>query len=213
MFFVCASVLKGWAQDFCTVNIGSTHYATLYVDQPLSFESFGDNLKAYAVVGMKNGIATMARIKKIPAKKAVVLKAISPGEYNIPIEPCNVVFSSLMRGVLTRTFLDPVVTINGKEYTNMVLGNVDGRVAFYRVSPDGGYLDANKGYLQVPSTSVPASSDVVDMAFDEEEVDLIEDVEAAPSFDNRWFTIQGVSVPHPIAKGIYIHQGKKVVVK
>ena len=58
LLLFCASFTKGWAQESFTLNVGSTGYATLYFDKALSFESFGNDLKAYALgYGLKSRVA------------------------------------------------------------------------------------------------------------------------------------------------------------
>ena len=103
LLLFCASLTKGWAQESFTLNVGSTGYATLYFDKALSFESFGNDLKAYGVAYVTNGKVTLSRVGVVPPKIGVVVKATQPGTYNIPIVESQDVLVSLMKGVLEDT--------------------------------------------------------------------------------------------------------------
>ena len=41
----------------------------------------------------------------------------------------------------------------------------------------------------------------------------LQEIGAARESDNAWYTIQGIRVPAPTAPGIYIHNGKKYILK
>ena len=212
LFLFCASLTKGWAQESFTLNVGSTGYATLYFDKALSFESFGNDLKAYGVAYVTNGKVTLSRVGVVPPKIGVVVKATQPGTYNIPIVESQDVLVSLMKGVLEDTEITATILKGGVEYTNLVLSKGNQGVAFYRVAPEGGTLAANRAYLQVKSSALPASS--VSMAFDDEEAtDGINQIVGSTADDGAWYTLQGVQVAQPTQKGVYIHQGRKIIVR
>ena len=52
------------------------------------------------------------------------------------------------------------------------------------------------------------------MAFDDEEAtDGINQVAGTTADGDAWFTLQGVRVAQPTQKGVYIHQGRKIIVR
>lgn len=80
-----------------------------------------------------------------------------------------------------------------------------------------GYIKGGKAYLAAPEGTIvayqyPAASGGVMMMFDDE-VTGIADLDAAQrAADDAWYTLSGVQVQRP-QQGIYIHNGKKVVVR
>lgn len=110
-------------------------------------------------------------------------------------------------------------------------------IGFFRLTPDG-RCGANKAYLRMPASEEveggkfgfidynsqfigPKDEDDASLAkmmivFDDEEmggVTEIKNVETVKTHhDNAYYTLQGIKVLNP-TKGIYIHNGKKIVIK
>lgn len=110
-------------------------------------------------------------------------------------------------------------------------------IGFFRLTPNG-RSGANKAYLRMPASADveggtfgfinynsqfigPKDEDDASLAkmmivFDDEEmggVTEIKNVETVkPHHDNAYYTLQGIKVLNP-TKGIYIHNGKKIVIK
>lgn len=110
-------------------------------------------------------------------------------------------------------------------------------IGFFRLTPDG-RSDANKAYLRMPASKEveggkfgfidynahfigPKDENDDSLAkmmivFDDEEeggVTEIKNVETVkPHHNNAYYTLQGIKVLNP-TKGIYIHNGKKIVIK
>lgn len=110
-------------------------------------------------------------------------------------------------------------------------------IGFFRLTPDG-RSGANKAYLRMPASEEveggkfgfidynahfigPKDEDDASLAkmmivFDDEEmggVTEIKNVETVKTHhDNAYYTLQGIKVLNP-TKGIYIHNGKKIVIK
>lgn len=113
----------------------------------------------------------------------------------------------------------------------------DDYIGFFRLTPDG-RSGANKAYLRMPASAEvdggafgyisynsqfigPKDEDDASLAkmmivFDDEEmggVTEIKNVETVKTHhDNAYYTLQGIKVLNP-TKGIYIHNGKKIVIK
>lgn len=113
----------------------------------------------------------------------------------------------------------------------------DDYIGFFRLTPDG-RSGANKAYLRMPASEEveggkfgfidynahfigPKDEDDASLAkmmivFDDEEmggVTEIKNVETVKTHhDNAYYTLQGIKVLNP-TKGIYIHNGKKIVIK
>lgn len=124
---------------------------------------------------------------------------------------------------------------NTKYYKENKVG--DDYIGFFRLTPDG-RSGANKAYLRMPASKEveggkfgfidynahfigPKDEDDASLAkmmivFDDEEmggVTEIKNVETVKTHhDNAYYTLQGIKVLNP-TKGIYIHNGKKIVIK
>ena len=118
-------------------------------------------------------------------------------------------------------------------------GNVDSDYtladdwSFYRIAPSGMTVsNKNLAYLQVPgdlyvytsrrageaTEGNPASQELLKIVFDDgngsETTDVNINTVTEKTIDSdAWYTLQGVRVNAPTKGGIYIHKGKKVVVK
>ena len=94
---------------------------------------------------------------------------------------------------------------------HFVLAKRDGVVGFYKLT--AGNLRANRAYLQIPKTAIDTESSANGISFAVEgEETAIQGVTTTATTDDAWYTLQGVRVAQP-TRGLYIHNGKKVVVK
>ena len=111
------------------------------------------------------------------------------------------------------TVATPITATSG-DNTNYVLK--DG--AFHPTS--GGNIKANRAYLQIPS-SISSSALHIDFGEEEEEggevngvIEVNEGKEVSEVSDNSWYTINGLKLDtKPATKGLYIHNGKKYVIR
>ena len=95
--------------------------------------------------------------------------------------------------------------------TNYILSKKNGDLGFYKVQSSGSFAP-NKAYLQLP-TSLVNNSNYVGLTFDDE-IDGINDIAIEKNTNKEWFTIDGIKLnAAPQQKGIYIKDGKKVVIK
>ena len=186
--------------DYCTtlaktITIGSTGYATYSSDYALNFANSG--VTAYTAK-YENGKAKLTAVETVPAGAGVVLKA-TQDSYDI----------KLISSANTLSNNDLKVsdgTINGGDNIYS-LANGDNGVGFYRVSssitvPEG------KCYLEVPTTE----SDARQFIGFNDEATSIEALATSEQFSDKCFDLQGRRVAQPI-KGLYIVNGKKVIIK
>ncbi len=100
---------------------------------------------------------------------------------------------------------------NETQAYHFVLAKRDGVVGFYKLT--AGNLRANRAYLQIPKSAIDTESSANGISFAVEgEETAIQGVSTTATTDDAWYTLQGVRVAQP-TRGLYIHNGKKVVVK
>lgn len=207
--------LTGKANNYFPVNITSVGLTTLYLDSPLKipYDEYEPNiLGVYYIYGLNGKELLSARLDNtIPAKTGVIIQGNS-GEYKFPIieeaDPLpSVAPNSLLSGCLVNT---PVSTVKeghegAKIYT---LGRgKDSFINFYQYS--GQTLNANKAFFLLEGAG---NAKELSVRFD----DQATGIRTASTLvdDGAWYTIQGIRLQgEPAAKGLYIHNGKTIVVK
>ena len=75
-------------------------------------------------------------------------------------------------------------------------------------------MPAGKAYLKIPTALVssPTYSKGISYIFADDEATGVTEITAPQNEDELWHTLSGVRVNKP-SKGVYIHKGRKVVVK
>ena len=199
------------------VNISSVGLTTLYLDEPLfiPYDKYDpDLLGVYYIYAMNGTEMRAARLNNtIPANTAVIIQGNS-GSYDFPVigeaDPLpSSRPNSYLSGCLVNTpVADVIAATPGTVYT---LGKgSDHYINFYKYT--GTTLNANKAYYLLPSGN---SAKALTLSFDdaESEVTGINTV-GAKAENGAWYSIQGVQLQgKPATKGIYIHNGKAVIVK
>lgn len=214
--------LTGKAIDGFDLVITTAGLSTLYLDYPVSipFDTYPDLLGVFYIYGIgSNGKELLASTLDdiIPANTGVIVQ----GNANIPEIPTyffprisdeeaatyteNSV-TSMLKGTTTPIGTQSVESETGKRvYT---LGRArNSYINFYHYT--GTTLAANKAYLLVePSTNANAFS----ILFDGDATSI--NVVDVNNVDGAWYNLQGVKMQgEPTSKGVFIHNGKKVVVQ
>lgn len=193
-----------------TVTIGETEYATLYYSNVGLIVPEGVTANAYSVSGTTlNVVQTYNAGDVIPAATGVVLNG-AQGDYtfNITEENGTAAEGNMLRG----SDVDKTTT-DGAKYYMLSLAATGGNetVGFYYGAENGAAFinKAHRAYLAVPEgTEAKAAG----YAFNE--VTGINDITREQVTDGVWYTIDGKRLNgEPTAKGIYVVNGKKVVIK
>lgn len=177
-----------------TATISTSGYTTFCSSFGLSFE----NVTAYVVSKSTNAVATLKRVTSVPAGTGVVLKGTPEAVVTIPVvEYTGADIFNLLVGTLEVT---PVVP----ETVYVVSG---GKFKIY----DGTSIPANKAYLPLDAIEqIEQGAPSLSFEFDDETTG-IQNIERTIN-DNQYYTLDGRRVAEP-TKGIYIINGKKVVIK
>ena len=186
-----------------TTSITSAGWATLYSDKALDFT--GTGVKAY--IGTVNGSSlTLTEVTTVPAETAVIIEG-EEGPYDIPVIESSE--TNVAANVLKGT-LEEITLTNDTEYdyyAMKVLSN--NNVGFALVADEGTVIPAGKAYLQLRATTEAAKVQFFSLGG---ETTGIEAVETQAKEDGKYYNLMGVEVENP-QKGIYIKNGKKVVIK
>jgi hypothetical protein len=183
-------------------------------DLDLSWERLDkvEELKAYAATGYKSNsqVVTLTRVQTSEPGIGLFLKG-EPGEYVVPvIESTDEHSLNMLVGTLEPT----IVNSTEGEMSNYKFTIADGDAApmFYPFE-DGTTLSAGKAYLQIPTAWLPATAQKsVSIRFDEGETTGIDELKGENGEVKTIYDLQGRVVENP-ASGIYIIDGKKVIIK
>jgi hypothetical protein len=173
-------------------------YTTLTSSHNLDFTNVS-GLKAFIATEVSGGAVQMTQVNKVPAGTGLVLKATTPGTaVNVPVfdgtSPDDV-SGNKMAGSATET---TDIAANG----GYILS--DGK--FHPAS--AGTLAAGKAYLNI---SVNARE--LELSFNESDVTAISEVTNTNRTNNtNVYDLQGRKVAQP-TKGLYIVNGRKVIIK
>lgn len=164
----------------------------------------------------KGTISVMAINGAVPANTGVILKG-EPGEtYTLTgtnSEAASVTDNALV-AVTEETVITQMVDIDAVNYTNFGLsGGV-----FKKVNSSGGTVKANRAYLQIRTSDLPpaANAQGIMLVWDEETdgIEIVQTSTVKSRHDDAWFTLDGRQLSgKPTAKGLYIVNGKKVIIK
>ena len=199
---------KNIAETFFTLTVSDAELATMYVDYPLDVLE-NENIKGvYYGKEIINGELQLAEITDvIPANTGVIVSA-APGTYTFfrSTEEGTAITDNLLQGSVEEQRVDE---IDGKVLT-LGHGYASEKVGFYKY--EGGWLAAHKAYIVLP-----ASSDVKELgiAFDGNATSITaieNETEKAAIYDvmgRKVMNEAGAKLP----KGLYIVNGKKVLVK
>ena len=186
------------------ITLSSVGKGTYCSSSDLDFTGISD-VKAYIASGYNysTGSILLTRVYQVPAGTGLMLVG-KAGTYQVPHTASSYTYVNMLKGITTA---QPVPTTSDG-YTNYILMNGADGVLFYKSSGSGN-LGANRAYLQIPTRDA-GSREVVSFEFDDEATGISSQTEAEPS-DERLYNLNGLRVKQP-AKGIYIRNGKKIVI-
>ena len=187
----------------CVVAIPSDFYATFVP----SFDVVTtEDVTAYTVQVDADRIhlTDLSVGTAIPAGNAVVVKAAASGEYNLPVVKES---QALPQNDLLVT-AEPLVA-TGTQY---VLGksSESGRMGFGQVAT-GTTIPAGVGYLEI-SPLLASEITFFGLDGDNELITGIESTETACESKKAIYNLQGIRVTK-LEKGVYIQNGKKIIIK
>ncbi len=192
------------------ITIGSTGMATYCSAYDLDFSGIID-FKACIATGYNRmtGNVIMQPVSDAPAGTGLYLQG-APGTYDVPCGESGSFFVNLLVGTTAPTTISPV----DGNYKNLILYNGSNGVGFYTIADDY-TMGANKAYLQLPAAVLGGSAGAnrVGVEF-EDSLDGIENIDMSIASDAVWYSIDGRQLNgKPSQKGIYVVNGRKVVIK
>ena len=179
-------------------------FATLYTDLGLDF-SGTTGLTAYTAT-LDGETVTLTQVNDIQAGTGVVLKS-EDGSQNITYSLPVINSSSTLKGDLQGNATESTAYNAFDGYTLYMLAINQSHEAQFTKVTDGS-IAAGKAYLKVPTS---ASTRAFIVSFGDDATG-IRAIESAENGDRQIYTLSGQRVTKP-GKGLYIVNGKKVIIK
>jgi len=220
------------ANSFATksVDIALNEYGvcTYSSNLPLDFSNTGITAyaaSAYTGLGSdsNNGKVTLEKVTIAPPYTGLLLMwdetntSLSNKTVSVKCGVPAAVKVNYLRPSVTETTVE-VSFAEEKEQHQYIFGRktVDGKVkiGFYNVTTSSFNSAANRAYLSIPRKLADAESAAKFIALDfgDGEATGISEVKATKVDDDAYYTLSGVRVAQP-RKGLYIKNGKKVIIK
>ena len=190
---------------------GFTTYASIR-KLDLTEANLPSGLKAYKAESVSGNIVRFTEIDQtVSANTGILLKGIANTTYNILVaESGTAPEGNLLMVNTTGSTFDAA---DGYTYFGMKKATSSSdQLLFATFAPGTVAIPANKAYLKVLTSSLPAEGRALTCIFDDEETTAIKNVERETLNLESCFDLQGRRVAQP-TKGLYIVNGKKYVVK
>ena len=182
------------------VEVSNAGYATYVSDNDLDYTNV-EGLEAYsAQVDNANSTVSFTKVGKVKAGEGVLLKG-NGGSYEVPVT--SGVAANSDNDFIRGEGIAVASEDNGK--FNYILNNVGGVVAFY--AANGKTVGTNRAYLQTTTANARIS-----LNFDDETTTGISAIDNRQVTKDNVYNLKGQRVNNP-TKGLYIVNGKKVIIK
>ena len=191
------------------VEMSEAEHSTLYLNYDIEIP---DGITAYIATEYDEKCLYMSKVEKIiPARTAVILNA-PKGSYTFRYSEDDAEQSD--DNILQGTLWDEIITKETEYYSYYVLAIKDNVVGMYNpinaTNEKEFKNNANKAFLHIPSTNI-ASFAFIGLG-DDEGTTAIEDVNGENRNIKTIYDLTGRKIETP-DKGLYIINGKKVLVK
>ena len=180
-----------------STTIASSGYSTLASTYGLDFSSV-DGLTAYVVTDITNTTVKLTSVDELPANSGVILKGTANATYTIPVKSnASYAGTNNLHAAVTgyNCSANKVYIMQGGQFHLVTAAST---------------VPAGKAYLK--DTDVPNAARSLDFFFDDETMGVTSIEKGQWTIDNAWYNLNGQKVLNP-SKGLYIVNGKKVVIK
>ena len=186
------------------VNIGTTGYATFGYPFAVDLSVLDDGQDAYIVtVNGDKAQLTSVKDKKIPANTGIILNGTEDDKISLPLT------TESTDDVTGNELLVSDGTVTGNGSTIYALANEGDGAGFYRVA-DGVRIPAGKAYLEIEGGG--AAPAFFGFGFGGGTTGIDNLTPALSNGEEVYYDLQGRRVAQP-TKGLYIVNGKKVIIK
>ena len=188
--------------------VSSLGYATFSCNRTLDFTHVTD-VTAYRASSVTDGKVVLTKVTgKVPASTGLLLKADGEKVTTIPVIPTEEIDfgTNLLKASVTAT--EVAASTSGK-YHYFLAGSNTKPVGFYNLVANK-TSGAGKAYLETSTELSTSSNARAEWSFEDNEATGIQLINT--NKQETFFDLQGRAVKH-LTNGLYIKNGKKVIVK
>lgn len=190
--------------DAVLITIGEAGVAT-YSNSSKALDFTAADIKAYCATAVEVGKVTLSPVAAVPAYTGIMVKG-EPGTYEVRTGEAEAPAANYLRAVG-----DWEQAIKPYAEGNCLYIFTETSEPTFSLVAAGTTVPARKAYLETTTDITPVDG-VIELVFTDEIESGIEAVTTEKQGDDAWYNLQGMRVERP-AHGIYIHNGKKVLVK
>ena len=195
--------------NLAAAEVGGAHWTTFY-NNGYNFQA-DENTEVYkGAVSGSELVLTAISDKIVNSGNAVILKSTDNPVMTLKADNSTGDYSdNELKGLSERTLASDVKTTYGTS-TIYVMGNKSNKFGFHKYT--GTYMPANKAFLALGSGSSAPLRMVIDD--DEETTGVASMADGIDDMSDEWYTLDGRKLNgKPTTKGLYIVNGKKVMIK
>ena len=208
-----------------TITVEPKIYITMNADGIMTYAStYGldfsqvEGLTAYFASGYNkdNLSLTMTEVTYTAPGAGMMLKGEAEHVYLVPIATeGSTTTANLLVGLTQATTVSQVQTENDETFYTFILAKVNNVINWYKLAEESYPLRANIAYLKLPAAAIPSQpeTDQVIMDFSGGS-NGISTATATATNNESWYTLDGRLLQgKPATKGIYVNNGRKIVIK
>lgn len=188
---------------------GIRTYASVY---GLDFSQV-EGLTAYYATGYDktNLSLTMTPMDVTAPGAGMMLKGAANTTYTVPVATSG--STTTTQYLVGLTDATNVLQMDAEGNTTFILAKVNGVINWYKLREDNYTLKANSAYLRLPADAIPQGQNPVVMDFTGGS-NGISTATATATNNESWYTLDGrLLQSKPSTKGIYVNNGRKIVIK
>lgn len=193
--------------DAVAVTIDTEGIAT-YSKSYKAIDFTNTNVKAYYASAIEKGKVTLTPINQVPESTGIIVKG-EPGTHEIPvIDKIDGLETNYLKAVGD---WDGTITASTDEIYHYSF--TETAAPTFSLVTKNTDIPAHKAYLETPTDITPKTGSIKLVFTDDTSTGINEiETEVQESGDNSYYNLQGMRVEHP-TKGIYIHKGKKIIIR
>jgi len=212
LFIVDRGIYKGLSATnpyALNVSISSVGYATFSSLMAVDFSALAESVLAKKASVDSDGRITYETVTKAASREGVLLQSVSGSaiSFELPLHSDQTISSNEGNAFVGITLKQKLAQSTADGYTNYVLAVVNGELGFYKVNTNGSWCAAGTAYLKAP-TKPSGAPEFISLNGETTAIGTIEHIKK----DNIYYDLNGHCIAEP-TKGVYILNGKKVVVK
>ncbi len=194
-----------------SVTTDAKGYATYSSNNTLALNNLPDGLEAYTAWLDGTTLRFNQKTAAVGSGTGLLIKGGANTTYYIPAktdatEPDYNALSANLSSTLRKSDDTNYIFVMKKATSG------SGSPEFQKLSTEGVTVPAKKAYVQIAKSAFGGGAHELGISFGNEDVTAINAVKDVTNADNRYYNLSGQVVANP-TKGIYILNGKKVVIK